>query len=187
VQNASVSGITKPQVNEDLVAQLNQGTVIFNMVGHSHERQFAHENVFSLSNEVPLLENLNKLPFLIVASCAFGRFDGPAEKFIAEELLLKPDGGIIASFASARLSYPGPNGTLNNYLIWSLFRNPVNPARLGDAVRTAKNMYQNENTEKSRVGFKNPPPDVHDHRRESGFISRPQPGDGNRRTQFGAV
>lgn len=148
VQNASVSGITKPQVNEDLVEQFNQGAVIFNMIGHSHERQFGHENVFSLANEVPLLENSDKLPFLIVASCAFGRFDGPAEKFIAEEMLLKPDGGVIASFASARLSFPGPNSTLNNYLIRSLFRNPVLPARLGDAVRTAKNMYQNENTEK---------------------------------------
>ena len=148
VQNASISGITKPQVNQDLVQQINQGTVILNMIGHSHERQFSHENVFSLSNEVPLLENTNKLPFLVVASCAFGRFDGPSEKFIAEEMLLKADGGVIGSFASARLSYPGPNGSLNNYLIRSLFVEPLNPMRLGDAARTAKNLYQNANTEK---------------------------------------
>lgn len=148
VRNASVSGITKPQVNEDLVSQINQGTVILDMIGHSHEWQFAHENVFSMSNDVPLLENANRLPFLVVASCAFGRFDGAAEKFIAEEMLVKQNGGVIASFASTRLSFPNANSALNNYLMRSLFLNPVNPMRLGDAARTAKNLYQNINTEK---------------------------------------
>jgi len=148
VITASTTGITKPGVNEDLVQQINQGTLVLNMIGHSHERQFAHENIFSISQEIPQIDNGLKLPFMIVASCAFGRWDHPNDQLIAEEMLLKPDAGAIASFASARLAVSGPNGELNRWLVRYLFSSPWTSHRLGDAVRMAKNKYPGMNTEK---------------------------------------
>ncbi|MCI0514326.1 type IX secretion system sortase PorU [candidate division KSB1 bacterium] len=148
VRTASVSGITKPGVNTDLVQQINQGTVIWDMIGHSHERQFAHENVFSLTREVPLLKNGARLPLLVVASCAFGRFDHPTDRYVVEELLCHREGGIIASFASTRLAYGSMNVALNHELIRYLFATPQRPLRVGDAVRLAKNATMNSNSQK---------------------------------------
>lgn len=147
VNTASLAGITKPAVNEDIVRAINQGTVLVNMIGHSHERQFAHENVFSLSKEVPQLTNTAMLPFFVVPSCAFGRFDHPVNQFISESLLLKEQGGSIASLASARLANSDPNSKLNKQIFLHLFAAP-SISRLGDVVRLAQNAFMNENTEK---------------------------------------
>ncbi len=148
VQSASISGITKPKANQDLIHYLNQGVLLCNMIGHSNETQFAHEKIFSISREIPLLQNNKKLPFLIVASCAFGRYDTPANRYIIEELLFHPAGGIIASFASARVAFPGDNAVLNQHLVRFLFPSDTTTRRLGDAARLAKNRIPGMNSSK---------------------------------------
>lgn len=148
VRSGSVSGITKPLVNRDIIEQLNQGTVIIDMIGHSKEDQFTHENVFSLSSEVPKLRNGTRLPLLISASCAFGRFDDPLNQWITEELLLIENGGAIATFASARLAFSLPNGRLNTNFMKYLFNTADHVRRLGDAMRLAKAITPGENSEK---------------------------------------
>ncbi len=148
VQTASISGITKPKANQDLIYYLNQGVLLCNMIGHSNETQFAHEKIFSISREIPLIQNHEKLPFLVVASCAFGRYDTPANRHIIEELLLHPAGGIIASFASARVAFPGDNAALNQHLVRYLFPSDTTTRRLGDAARLAKNRIPGMNSSK---------------------------------------
>jgi hypothetical protein len=148
VQTASISGITKPKANQDLIRSLNEGVLLCNMIGHSNENQFAHEKIFSTSREIPRIQNNEKLPFLVVASCAFGRFDTPANRQIIEELLFHPAGGIIASFASARLAFSNDNATLNQYIIRFLFPSDTTIRRLGDAVRLAKSRIPGLNSSK---------------------------------------
>lgn len=148
VQSASISGITKPKANQDLIHCLNEGVLLCNMIGHSNETQFAHEKIFSISREIPLIQNYEKLPFLIVASCAFGLYDTPANRHIIEELLFHPAGGIIASFASARVAFPDLNAKLNQYLVQFLFPSDTTVRRLGDATRLAKNEVSGMNSSK---------------------------------------
>ncbi|MBN2091562.1 type IX secretion system sortase PorU [candidate division KSB1 bacterium] len=148
VLSASISGITKPKANQDLIRYLNEGVLVCNMIGHSNETQFAHEKIFSISREIPLIQNHEKLPFLIVASCAFGRYDAPANRHIIEELLFHPAGGIIASFASARVAFPGANAALNQYLVQFLFPSETTTRRLGDASCLAKNRIPGMNSSK---------------------------------------
>ncbi|MBN1350536.1 type IX secretion system sortase PorU [candidate division KSB1 bacterium] len=148
IRSASVSGITKPMVNQDIVEQINRGTAIIDFIGHSKQDQFAHENVFSLSVEVPKLQNTDMLPFLICASCAFGRFDDPYNRWITEEMLLKDNGGVIATFASAREALAHSNALLNQYLVDYLFDAAGNVRRVGDAIRLAKARVPGINSEK---------------------------------------
>lgn len=148
IYSAAAGGIVKPAVNEDLISQYNEGTLLMNIIGHSTARQFSNENVFTQSRDVPLLNNGNKLPFQIVASCEFGQFDSPTEQFISEEMLLRPEGGIIGTFASARLATSYSNYELNRSLLLYLLPGPTQTRRIGDAVMLAKNTNDGTNSQK---------------------------------------
>jgi len=75
-----------PAVNEALVNAFNSGSLVINYSGHGNYLRLADEAIFS-STEIPLINNANKLPLVITASCDFYPYDDPTKKSLGQQLL----------------------------------------------------------------------------------------------------
>lgn len=138
VYDASASGIRKPDAAVDLLAQINEGSLIINFIGHGNPRLWTHERVLLDSRDFDKIQNDNRYIFFITATCDFGRFDDPLEQSFAERLLLVEKKGAIGLLTSARLVYASSNARFNKSYMDKLFDDPANPYRIGDAMRLAK-------------------------------------------------
>ncbi|MCH8126257.1 type IX secretion system sortase PorU [candidate division KSB1 bacterium] len=138
VYDASASGVRKPSASEDLLAQMNQGTLIINFIGHGSPQLWTHERVLLDSRDFEKIQNGNRYIFFITATCDFGRFDDPQEQSMAEKLLMVEGRGAIGLLTSARLVYASSNARFNKSYVKFLFTDPAKPLRVGDAMRLAK-------------------------------------------------
>src|SRR5690606_12432954 len=69
------NGESIPDLTADIVRSFDQGALIINYTGHGSEVQWGDENVF---NNLHIRELDNSLyPFLVTATCEFGRHDNP--------------------------------------------------------------------------------------------------------------
>lgn len=130
-------GESIPEVNERIVQEFNQALVI-NYTGHGSERIWADERVFT-ENEINALENA-RYPFLVTATCEFGRNDDPAQISSAEKSVLHAAGGAIGLVTTARPVYSFSNFELNQAFYEAFFQREDNkPIWLGEIFRRTKN------------------------------------------------
>jgi len=123
----------KPKANEDLINALNQGTLIVNFVGHGSPTQWTHEAIFVMDRDLERIVNNGKLPFLIAATCDFGKFDDPLEPSFTEALIWKEESGVIAALASSRLVFASANAAFNKTFYIYLFPGGAPSVALGEA------------------------------------------------------
>ena len=85
-----------------VLANFNQGALLWNYMGHSSEVQWAIE-VLLHANDVPSLANGMRLPFLLGMTCYTGQFhkpnSDPKDDALDEQLIRLPTGGTIASWS----------------------------------------------------------------------------------------
>ena len=81
----------------------NEGRGIINWIGHASYEQWGAEN-FLHARELEDLRNAERLPFLFSISCFTGFFQHPEYASLDEALLLKPDGGVIATWSPTGLA-----------------------------------------------------------------------------------
>jgi hypothetical protein len=122
----SVAGV-KPSSRFAFLEQWNRGALLINYIGHGSSVQMADEQVF-LGSDVSQLVNGLRLPALLAFSCTIGDFANPAGKSLSEKLLLREEGGAIATITASRETYPNPN----ERICFSLFEEMF-PRRLGEA------------------------------------------------------
>ncbi len=102
-------GNRKPSMNEAIVSAFNDGRLIINYIGHGNPILWAHEHFFTSSEDLPRLNNYDRLPLVFAASCAIGFYDEPMIEAMAEDLLVHPEGGAVAVISATRLVYSGVN------------------------------------------------------------------------------
>ncbi len=103
-----------PEVQDAIIKDFENGTLIFNYVGHGGEQYLASEKVI----DIPLingLKNINTLPVIFTATCEFSRFDDARRKSAGEYMYTNPQGGAIAMYTTTRLVYAGDNASLTNF------------------------------------------------------------------------
>lgn len=110
------SGNKYPEVNTDVDKVINQGTLIFNYVGHGGGNGMAHERVVTRP-QITEWTNANELSFYITASCELASIDNPAQKSPGELMLFNPKGGAIGMVATTRVVYIGANCDLNEDIL----------------------------------------------------------------------
>lgn len=137
-EEITVEGRRKPAAREDLIAQINRGTLVVNFVGHGNEVTWAHERVLERESVMPRLENGRRLPFFYAATCAFGLYDDPYEQSFTEELLAAESRGAIGVVAASRFCSASPNEALNKAFMNYVFDEFGPTLRLGDALRLGK-------------------------------------------------
>ncbi len=136
---AGPGGLTSPQMRSSIQRRMRAGALLLNYTGHGSEFQWADERVFDM-DMIPTLDNGPRLPFFMTLTCEFGRLDDPGIVSGAEALMLKGDGGSIATFSACRpvfsISNKQLHDTIYNYLFTPIQgRMPT----LGELTADAKN------------------------------------------------
>ncbi len=132
------NGEAIPEANVDIVRRFDRGSLIINFTGHGNEKQWADENIFSIV-EVEELENKN-YPFLVTATCEFGRQDDPTIVSGAELSILHKNGGAIGLVTTSRPVNAGTNFVLNQQFYSALFQKESSHLpTLGEVFRNTKN------------------------------------------------
>jgi len=141
-------GRRKPKAEDDLVDQINKGTLIVNFIGHGNNELWAHERVFYIAKDLARLNNRNRLPLIFAATCDFARYDDPMVQSFAEELINAYEKGCFAIIAASRFCVSYANEALDRQFIKYLLNEFGPSERMGDALRLAKiqvsNTYNNE-------------------------------------------
>ena len=134
-----------PGAKEDLLEAIREGTLVFNYSGHGGVEGLTQEEIFTRT-DVLNLDNYDKLPVFVTATCSFGRWDMAEMQSAGEEVLLNPDGGGVALMTTVRLVYTSNDTTslnpgLNRQINLNLFERDQDgrPPRLGDVLRRTKN------------------------------------------------
>ncbi len=143
-------GRRKPQVNEEIINAVNNGTLLLNFIGHGNPEVWTHEVVFEKTVSIPQMKN-EKYTFLTAATCDFGKFDDPTDQSGTEEMLLKYKAGIIGGISAVRPVYSNSNARLAydyyDFLLGhrdSLFL----PRTIGEAYFILKQIRTSTNDEK---------------------------------------
>lgn len=143
-------GRRKPDCNIAIIDAINNGTLIFNYVGHGNPDVFAHETVFDRSVSIPQLRN-EELFFLTAATCDFGKYDDPEVISGCEEMLLLENAGMIGGVCAIRPVYSGQNDALNKTLYTNMFGLTDSsglPVPIGVAYYKLKQKHTSTNDEK---------------------------------------
>jgi len=137
-QVSTPAGARYPDANTAILNRINTGTLVVNYIGHGGETNWASERIFNMS-DVLTLNNGNKLPLFITATCEFSRFD-LVDRTAGEWLLVNGKGGAIGSLTTVRLVFASANDDLNRQALKFLFlpyegRFPT----MGEIMSTSKN------------------------------------------------
>lgn len=130
------NGRRKPEAASAILDLFNQGSAVINYSGHGNTKVWTHERVLEIGTFLPRLTNKNRLPFLITATCDFGKFDDPDDQSAAELLVTHKESGVAGIFTTTRLVYTdkqilGSNNlALNYYLFTNLYQKNENGKNL---------------------------------------------------------
>jgi hypothetical protein len=138
-QYSTPGGQRYPDAAEDLLRRFKKGALVFNYTGHGGEVGITAERVLDVPT-INALDNFNKLPLFVTATCEFSRYDDPDRTSAGELCLLNPKGAAIALLTTCRLAFSTSNFILNTNLYSYLFKKLPNgkmPA-LGDVIQQTK-------------------------------------------------
>ena len=138
-QENAAGGDRYPDVVDGVLRKLFTGTFFVDYTGHGGPTNWAQERVFNIQ-DIRKLENKDKLPLFMTATCDFSPFDDPTIISAGESLLLNPNGGAIAMLSTTRLVYSNSNKQMNKAVMNYLFQkvNGRMPT-VGEILQQAKN------------------------------------------------
>lgn len=122
---------------EQLFAALHSGVGLFNYLGHGGLDRLAAEGLLT-SQDMPSLDNDERLPIAALMTCAVGQFAIPGFDSLAEQLVRGP-GGAAAAWSPTGWALNGHSRELDAAFVQAL-RGPAQ-VRLGDAVVEALGNY----------------------------------------------
>jgi len=143
-QEATAGGSRYPDANSDLNANIFNGQLILNYLGHGGPKGWADERVLTIADIINW-NNLDKMPVMITATCSFTGYDEPDFVSAGEQAILNPAGGAIALFTTVRAVYSSQNEKLTREVFKKLFtRNNGMPLRLGDIIQDSQNQNSSD-------------------------------------------
>ncbi|WP_018344611.1 type IX secretion system sortase PorU [Cytophaga aurantiaca] len=139
-QESTPGGETATQVNTAINRDVDDGTLIWNYIGHGGNIALAQENIVNIPSINSWVNN-TKLGFYITATCSFGRYDKPGLTSGAETIFLSPTGGSFANLTSTRTVYASTNAMINRaFYDYAFLRNTDGSFYcLGDIIMRTKN------------------------------------------------
>ncbi len=148
----SATGPSYPEAKKRMLAKWKEGVMMINYIGHASTRSWSHEGLLNWT-DIMAMSNTN-LPFLYAATCEFGRYDDDTASG-AEELVINPAGGVIATIVPSRTVFISQNGNLSNSTARIIFDRDEqgNAKRLGDILREGKNGYGSSDDNKLRYAL----------------------------------
>jgi hypothetical protein len=118
-----------------ILAALNNGALLVDYNGHGAEQQWSFADLFD-TTAAAALSNGGRLPVYLLMDCLNGFFQDVYAESLAESLLLAPNGGAVAVWASSGFTQQSPQSTLNQAFLHFFAGNPNQS--LGRLVLQAK-------------------------------------------------
>lgn len=138
-QESTPNGETSPEATKQLIKAVNEGRLLINFTGHGAENGWMQERILTF-DIMEQWNNADRLPFLVTATCEFGRNDDPEVLSGAEYLLTKANSGAIGLVTTARPVFSSTNFRLNQALYEvMLTQDNGQYLTLGDIIRYTKN------------------------------------------------
>lgn len=136
---------------DQLHRYLDEGTLLWNYIGHASTTQLGSEGILSYADIDKL--TLSHYPVLYAATCLFFRWDSYSQCG-GEAMLNKTRGGMIGGISATRSVYITENEHMSNYFGEEVFKrgNDGRLPTLGEAYQNAKNRLagNRNNTNKLR-------------------------------------
>jgi hypothetical protein len=131
------NGETVPDMADDIKRSFDQALII-NFTGHGSEVVWADERILT-EKSIEALTN-ERYPFLVTATCEFGRQDDPLQISSAERAVTKQHAGAIGLVTTARPVNATTNFSLNEAFYEALLTpTPDGYATLGEVFQKTKN------------------------------------------------
>ncbi|MCD7972679.1 MAG: type IX secretion system sortase PorU [Candidatus Azobacteroides sp.] len=121
-----------PDAVNEFINSINAGTLVMNYVGHGSMTSLSGTAL--ISKEVAKNLTNERLPLFLTFTCGFSRYDQEITS-TGEELLLNPNGGVIALISTVRTVNSSSNFRLNRAMAEYYMDKDL---RLGDVFRLAK-------------------------------------------------
>ena len=143
-QTYTSTGNAYPDVNKAIIDNINNGALLITWVGHGNPKSWAHEDIFNL-NSINSLQNKNKYPLIVTATCDYTPFDDHSIPTGGEQLFLAPNSGAIALLSTVRQVYSTKNERLVKNFYKYLFETHLEenagqkPKTIGECVALGKN------------------------------------------------
>ena len=150
--NVTARAITRGTMSDEtaraqLLGYLNEGQRVINYLGHGNLQNWRGDLL--TSDDATSLRNGQKLSLFVGMTCLNGYFQEAATESLAEALLKAPNGGAVAAWASAGMSNPADQGTLNKELYRLLFGG--GKLTIGEAAMKSKSSVNDKDVRRTWV------------------------------------
>ncbi|MGB2626054.1 MAG: C25 family cysteine peptidase [Candidatus Acidiferrum sp.] len=149
-----------------LLAALNNGSLIVDYQGHGAEQQWSFVNFFN-TDDAAALTNGGRLPVYLLMDCLNGFFQDVYAQSLAESVLLAPNGGGVAVWASSGFTEQAPQTSMNQAFLAQLATHPSEP--IGQLILQAKSGTTDNDVRRTWVLFGDPAMKLH-------FLTTPSSG-----------
>ncbi len=155
VSNTTILADTLDQgtAQQQIVTALNAGSVLVDYSGHGAEQQWSFEDLFD-NTAAAGLTNGNKLPVYVLMDCLNGFFHDVYAESLSTALMLAPNGGAVAVWASSGFTTQPPQAAMNQAFLSQLAANPSTP--LGFATLRAKRGIGDPDVRRTWILFGDP-------------------------------
>jgi uncharacterized repeat protein (TIGR01451 family) len=136
-----------------ILAALNNGSLLVNYSGHGAEQQWSFSDFFN-TTDAAALTNGGRLPVYILMDCLNGFFQDVYAESLAESLLLAPNGGAVAVWASSGFTDQAPQATMNQALLQQFSTTPN--ASIGRMILQSKSAITDKDVRRSWILFGDP-------------------------------
>ena len=136
VSQILADGVDAATVRSQIISALNSGALLVDYQGHGAEQQWSFEDFFD-QNDAAALTNGNRLPVYLLMNCLNGLYQDVYAEALAKSLILAPNGGAVAVWASSGFTEQPPQASMNLAFLNQLATYPHDP--LGLLILRAKN------------------------------------------------
>jgi hypothetical protein len=140
-------------VREQILAGLNNGSLIVNYNGHGSTEQWSFAD-FLDNSAASTLANGQRLPVFLLMDCLNGFFQDVYTQSLAESLILSPTGGAVAVWASSGFTDAQPQSFLNQAVLTNIAQNPS--LSLGASILAAKTGVTDPDVRRTWILFGDP-------------------------------
>lgn len=138
-QVEKVFGQISEEASNQLVRAMHEGAAIINYTGHGSEQLWTDERFLS-PTMLSLFKNRYRYPFMVTATCEFGRSDDPFVISSAERLLFLKDAGVVGLVTTSRPVFSSSNFQINSDFYEALLADAATQGKtIGEVFRATKN------------------------------------------------
>jgi hypothetical protein len=146
-------GQSTTAVSQQILDAVNAGSLLVNYTGHGAEQQWSFSDLLD-NTSAAALSNGGRLPVFLLMDCLNGFFHDVYAESLSTALLLAPNGGAVAVWASSGFTTAPPQAAMDQALLRTLAANPTQS--LGRAMLTAKLKITDPDVRRTWILFGDP-------------------------------